>query len=230
MSNDADRDESNVVDFPNADADLRPSLIYTVAFDPPGSEGCRMLAKMLSSSLLRTYFTGDILVFRNSESPLFLVERKGLEEVYIDTPEIHGLEGAEYSWCWKYKVREHVLRWMEMNGGVGAWIVKASRFNEAMDLWRKIHRTKPERERYFADQPAFNKLLLSEKFTASPFSGNSVMFPVAFHPSYFQWRRAGVAHFCGDLDSAMKTELMYGVYTMRFYGDAASVMMDLYDV
>ena len=111
--------KSNVVDLP--DMDSRPSLIYTVAFGPPGSEGCRTLAKMLASSLLRTFVTGDVLVFRNSEAPLFLVERKGLEEVYIDTPDIHGLEGAEYSWCWKYKVREQVIRWMELNGGVDAW-------------------------------------------------------------------------------------------------------------
>ena len=99
----------------------RPSLVYTIAFDPPGSEGCRVLAKMLASSLLRTGFGGDVLVFRNSEVPLFLVERKGLEEVFIETPDIHGLEGAEYSWCWKYRVRDLVVGWMERNGGVGAW-------------------------------------------------------------------------------------------------------------
>jgi len=76
---------------------------------------------MLASSLLRTFFTGDILVFRNSPAPLFLVERKGLEEIFIETPAIHGIEGAEYSWCGKYRMREHVLRWMEERGGIEAW-------------------------------------------------------------------------------------------------------------
>ena len=46
------------------------------------------------------------IVFRNSPMPLFLVERKGLEEVYLETPPMHGQEGAEEAWCWKYRVAE----------------------------------------------------------------------------------------------------------------------------
>jgi hypothetical protein len=99
----------------------RPHLLYTVAFDPPGSEGCRILAKMLASSLLRTGFGGDILIFRNSEAPLFLVGRQGLEEVFIETPPVRGMKGAEFAWCWKYRVRDHVLAWMDDRGGIGAW-------------------------------------------------------------------------------------------------------------
>ena len=83
-------------------------LAYTIAFDPPGCSGHRALAKMLVSSLLKTYFNGDIVVFRNSEAPLFLVERKGVEEVYIETPELHESKGAEYSWCWKYRVADRI--------------------------------------------------------------------------------------------------------------------------
>ncbi len=61
---------------------------------------------MLCSSLLKTFFTGDIVVFRNSPAPMFLVERKGLEEVYFETPAMHSQEGAEEAWCWKYRVAE----------------------------------------------------------------------------------------------------------------------------
>lgn len=61
---------------------------------------------MLVSSLLRTYFNGDIVVFRNSEAPLFLVERKGLIEVEVGAPQLPGEEGAVASWCWKYRVAE----------------------------------------------------------------------------------------------------------------------------
>lgn len=61
---------------------------------------------MLVSSLLRTYFNGDIVVFRNSEAPLFLVERKGLHEVWLDAPQLTGTAGAEDAWCWKYRVAE----------------------------------------------------------------------------------------------------------------------------
>jgi hypothetical protein len=84
----------------------KKNLVYTVAFDAPGSESYRFLVKMLTSSLLRTFFTGDILVFRNSAAPLFLVERKGLDEVYLETPPMYGQERAEYAWSWKYKVAE----------------------------------------------------------------------------------------------------------------------------
>jgi hypothetical protein len=60
------------------------------------------------SSLLRTFFTGDIVVFRNGENPLFLVERKGLEEVHLETLPILGHEGAEEAWRWKYRVAEQL--------------------------------------------------------------------------------------------------------------------------
>jgi len=83
------------------------NLVYTIAFDPPGSSGHRALAKMLVSSLLKTYFTGDIVVFRNTEAPLFLVERKGLEEIYIETPEPPG-GWVALAMCWKYRAAAEI--------------------------------------------------------------------------------------------------------------------------
>jgi hypothetical protein len=62
------------------------NLVYTVALDPPGATGHRNLAKVLVSSLLRTRFTGDILVFHNSPGPLFMVPRTGLREIRIELP------------------------------------------------------------------------------------------------------------------------------------------------
>lgn len=66
----------------------KPNLVYTIAIDPPGSGGTRQMAKMLAASLVRTYFDGDVLVFRNSAQPLFLTPRQGVEEVYIELPEV----------------------------------------------------------------------------------------------------------------------------------------------
>jgi hypothetical protein len=43
------------------------------------------MAKLLCSSLLRGFWSGEIRVFRNFETPLFPVERKGLEEVQVTT-------------------------------------------------------------------------------------------------------------------------------------------------
>lgn len=65
----------------------KTNLVYTVAIDPPGYGGTRQLAKMLAASLARSFWSGDVLVFRNSPQPLFLVQREGLNEVYIETPE-----------------------------------------------------------------------------------------------------------------------------------------------
>ncbi len=50
----------------------KKNLIYTIAFDSPNTEGYRFLGKMLASSLLRTFFTGDVVVFRNTPMPLFM--------------------------------------------------------------------------------------------------------------------------------------------------------------
>ena len=55
-------------------------LIYTVAYDLPGWRGSRTMCKLLCSSLLRGFWSGEILVLRNFAQPLFPVERKGLEE------------------------------------------------------------------------------------------------------------------------------------------------------
>jgi hypothetical protein len=60
-------------------------LLYTTAFDTTGTLARRTMAKMLVSSLLRSYFTGRIVIFRNTETPLFKVAKAGVEEIYIDT-------------------------------------------------------------------------------------------------------------------------------------------------
>lgn len=65
--------------------DVRPNLVYTVAFDLPGWRGGRTMAKLLCSSLLRQFWSGKIIVFRNFAEPLFPVLREGLEEVFIET-------------------------------------------------------------------------------------------------------------------------------------------------
>ena len=62
------------------------NLIYTLALDPAGATGHWSLAKLLVSSLLRTRFSGDIVVFHNSPRPLYMVTRMGLREVYLDLP------------------------------------------------------------------------------------------------------------------------------------------------
>lgn len=59
-------------------------LVYTLALDPVGAMEHRNMAKLLVSSLLRSGFTGDIVVFHNSPYPLFMVPRACVREVKID--------------------------------------------------------------------------------------------------------------------------------------------------
>lgn len=84
-----------------------PNLLYTIAFDPPDEGGMRQLVKMLGSSIVRTGFSGDMAIFRNSVQPIFVAGRPGIEEVQIDTPALHGTPLADYSRSWKTNGGDH---------------------------------------------------------------------------------------------------------------------------
>jgi hypothetical protein len=81
-----------------------------VAFDPEGCRAGRFQAKMLACSLLRTMFSGDIVIFRNFEVPVFPVARRGVTELHIETPVWSGPEGAEEchleALSWRFRARE----------------------------------------------------------------------------------------------------------------------------
>ena len=85
-------------------------LAYTLALDhPPGSVGHRTMAKFLALSLLRTRFSGDIVVFRNSPAPLFMVPRAGVREVFIEAGKPrHRQHFWNYAQAWKFRVHEHL--------------------------------------------------------------------------------------------------------------------------
>lgn len=86
------------------------NLVYTLALDRKGETGHRNLAKLLVSSLLRTRFTGDILVFHNSPAPLFLVARDGVREIHLDVTEQTD-DPREFAGCAqsrKHAVAEHI--------------------------------------------------------------------------------------------------------------------------
>ncbi|MDB6137532.1 MAG: hypothetical protein JWO94_604 [Verrucomicrobiaceae bacterium] len=82
-------------------------LAYTLALDhPPGALGHRNMAKFLVLSLLRTRFDGEIVVFKTSPAPLFMVPRAGVREITIDPGE-HGDEHFwNYAQSWKFRVHE----------------------------------------------------------------------------------------------------------------------------
>lgn len=85
----------------------KPNLLYTVAFDPPNGRLHRTMAKMLVSSLRRTYFEGDILVFRNSDSPLFPSGRPHVREIYIPF-DGEGRDLAKYAYEFKFLAADFI--------------------------------------------------------------------------------------------------------------------------
>lgn len=83
-------------------------LLYTIAFDNPALPPMhRTMAKMLVGGLLRNFFSGQVVVFRNTPAPLFKVERRGLEEIYVDI-EHDGTAAQQF----KYRARH----WLNTEG------------------------------------------------------------------------------------------------------------------
>lgn len=79
-------------------------LLYTIALDGKGSREHALMAKLLATSLQRTFFSGDVVIFRNSPQPLFFSERKRVEEVYLPA----GHVGWAASMSWKWRVLEQI--------------------------------------------------------------------------------------------------------------------------
>lgn len=92
----------------------KPNLAYTVAFDAAGLTGSRMMAKLLVSSLSRTLFDGDILVFRNFQAPLFAIPRVGVHEIFIETPRWNPASQDDTQTClrealaWRFRARNFI--------------------------------------------------------------------------------------------------------------------------
>jgi hypothetical protein len=86
-----------------------PYLAYTLALDhPPGAEGHRLMAKFMVLSLLRTKFDGDIIVFKNTPEPLFLIPRAGVREVLVETPPPEDELFWDHAQSWKFRVRNQL--------------------------------------------------------------------------------------------------------------------------
>ncbi len=79
-------------------------LLYTLAFDEPGAVTFAIMAKLLVASLVRTRFSGEIVVFHNGENLLFPCGRPRVTEIRIET------NGDEYNYArtWKYEARQWI--------------------------------------------------------------------------------------------------------------------------
>ena len=54
------------------------------------------MARMLVSGLMRTFFSGRIILFRNQPEPVFKVERASVEEVFIGDFDRHNIRRFKY--------------------------------------------------------------------------------------------------------------------------------------
>lgn len=85
------------------------NLIFLLALDSTESPGHRVLGKLAVASLLRTFFSGDIVAFWNTAAPFFRVERRGLTEVELPAVESATSNPRSFiaeAWKWKYRVSE----------------------------------------------------------------------------------------------------------------------------
>ena len=93
---------------------MKKNLIYIVAFDAKGHQVARVMAKLLTSSILKTLWSGDVYIFRNEQTPLFPVGRPGVKEIYcnvkpwISTKKEDVEECLRESLKWRFLARNYI--------------------------------------------------------------------------------------------------------------------------
>lgn len=84
---------------------LPPNLCYTLAFDRPEDDTHRCLARLLVTSLLRTGWHGEIVVFKNLPPPVLPRKHPHVHELLLDV-------NLQAPWqelvAWKYRVRDRL--------------------------------------------------------------------------------------------------------------------------
>lgn len=81
---------------------VKDILVYTIAFDAPGTSAYRTMAKFFASSLIRSGYNGDLIIFRNTVHPIFAMGRTGVRENFISTDAILGRDRVEAAASMKY--------------------------------------------------------------------------------------------------------------------------------
>lgn len=91
-------------------------LAYTIAYDSEGEQTYRHLSKILVSSLIRSGFNGDIVIFHNGSERIFRLGRHNVYEEGLDLIEHDSkftvenlLATAEQRWALKHRVSEILL-------------------------------------------------------------------------------------------------------------------------
>lgn len=86
------------------------TLIYTIAVDDEGCYVYRNLAKLLASSVVRSGFSGEMVIFHNARQPIFPLGRSSVREERIDVSQSASHAGQmtiskiEARWSLKHQV------------------------------------------------------------------------------------------------------------------------------
>ena len=84
---------------------LPPNLCYTLAFDRPGEDVHRRMARLLVTSLVLTGWNGKITVLRNTPQAVLPEGHPAVDEIHLDVlPE----KEFHQTVSWKYRVRDHL--------------------------------------------------------------------------------------------------------------------------
>jgi hypothetical protein len=102
-----------------------PILILT-AIDSPRSNTAAIAAKLFVSSLLKSMYTGKIVVFKNTEVPLFKVERTRVEEVIVPFMIPPNMSRKEANLIFQNKVLQYISPADEQ------WVIFANSFSVAL--------------------------------------------------------------------------------------------------
>ncbi len=95
---------------------MQRNLVYSIAYDDHGETLYGNLAKLLASSIIRSGFDGEVVLFHNGALPLFRLDRSRVSEVPIDLvdhPPI--LTGGDFTpileqrWALKHRVAAILL-------------------------------------------------------------------------------------------------------------------------
>ena len=153
-------------------------LAYTVAFDHSGFGGSRQMAHMLASSISRAYLNGELFIIRNSEDPIFQIERKGVEEIYVPTPDLNDDDQrlADLANAWKFRSRVQLTEDLVSNYDVVMFIdadclvLRNMDHLFAGDDWDILYQTEPGR---MISDPVFRAYLTEEEKRSSRFGINA---------------------------------------------------------
>lgn len=189
--------------------------------------GCRFkyeaAAKLTDAANYRriVYLDADMLALRDPEALWSSDE----DILWMGEPE-SSLQGRS---CQGHLTEEDLKRHPDRQAAnSGMWSIRGDRCREIMAEVLRILDSPRVGSKSWGDQPAWNKALLSSKFSTRQLPPDLVGFPAAFSPHYGNYRQSALLHFLG-LPPEQKLPLMLGHWAAHRFRGKTALLMDLLD-